>query len=63
MAIIALIFQLNAHVQLNIIYRLINTCYMFRRSLSHPQREFLSFFKCSVYFMLDTMADLGLAVA
>ena len=41
-AIVSLIVQPTARVQLNIWYRLLNICHMFRRSLSHPQGEKLS---------------------
>jgi hypothetical protein len=50
-AVIYLIYQLNAHIQLNIyiyIYYLSNTCYMFQRILHH--RTTVTCSKLSAYY-------------
>jgi hypothetical protein len=48
--LISLIFQLNTHTKLNILYCLLNISYMFQRSLRHPQGELLSLLK-TIYLL------------
>jgi len=54
-------FPSNCTFTIEYLYWILNVCYMFRRSLRHPQGELLSLSKTIFYCQVVTMFELGLS--